>query len=241
MKKILILTYLILVTALMNACNNSDSLNVNPEPQVTDSQSLTEALESVYQQSEIPGFSISIIKQDQIIYQNTFGYADIQNQIPYTNTTVQALASISKTFVGAAIVKAIEQGYFTLETDVNDILPIDLINPKRPNSVIQVKHLVTHTSGLQDQVQTYLSENYYILPGEDLSAEGAMLLQNDLGVGQRERRSLESFLGEYFMEDGDLYSEENFSSNLPGTVWNYSKYCHRTRCLSDRSSKWTVI
>ena len=222
MKKILKLTYLILLITVMNACNNSDSGSVSPKTAITDAQSLTEALESIYQEAEIPGFGISIVKNDQLVYQNTFGYADIQNQIPYTNTTIQELASISKTFVGAAVVKAIELGYFNLDTDINDILPIELINPKAPGAIIQVKHLVTHTSGLVDQVETYLSENYYILPGEDLNTTGARLLQNELGIQQRERRTLEEFLGEYFLEDGDLYSEENFLTNLPGANWNYS-------------------
>jgi len=81
---------------------------------------------------------------------------------------------------------------------------------------------VTHTSGLLDVPSTYLAENYYILPGEDISTVAASTLINELGIRQREGRSLEEFLAEYYLEDGDLYSLDNFAATAPGSSWSYS-------------------
>ncbi|WP_157807060.1 serine hydrolase domain-containing protein [Algoriphagus formosus] len=169
----------------------------------------------------VPGFAVSVVKDDSLLYQHSFGEADIQNGKAYTNKTTQPIGSISKTFVGAAIVKAIEQGYFSLDTDINDILPFTIQNPKLPNAIIQVKHLVTHTSGLLDNPETYFKA-YHILPGENLSTEGAQLMIDGLGIQQRETIALQEFLAEYYLPDGDHYSLGNFAQTTPGTAWNYS-------------------
>lgn len=213
----------ILIALTLFSCDNDDD-NLTPEPNpisITTPAELTAALNDIYEESAAPGFAISVVKNDAVLYQQPFGKADIAGNKAYTNQTTQPIGSISKTFVSAAIVKAIEQGHFTLETDINDILPIELENPKQPNVVIKVKHLVTHTSGLLDNYEAYF-QAYHILPGEDLSTEGADIFVNGFGAQQRAGIPLEDFLVEYYLEDGDLYSMENFASTAPGSTWNYS-------------------
>jgi len=46
--------------------------------------------------------------------------------------------------------KAIEDGYLSMDTKVNDVLPFKVIHPKYPNVPITVWHLVTHTSGIKN-------------------------------------------------------------------------------------------
>lgn len=215
----LIVTFLSMT--IISCDKEDDNLVLPPEP-ITSPAELSAAMEDILMNTEVPGFAVTVVKNDAIVYQEAFGYADVQAQTPYTNETVQHIASISKTFAGAAVVKAIEQGYFTLETDINDLLPVQVQNPKRPNDTIRVKHLVTHTSGLLDNVGTYLAENYYILPGEDVATEAAQKLINALGIEQREARTLEEFLAEYYLEDGEMYSLDNFADTAPGTTWSYS-------------------
>ncbi len=203
---------------MITSCNEDDN-NIISNP-ITTPAELTTALTDIYADSEAPGFAVSIIKDDVVIYQQTFGKADIEGNKVYTNQTTQPIGSISKTFVAAAMVKAIDQGHFTLETAINDLLPVDINNPKQPNTVIKVKHLVTHTSGLLDNYEAYL-KGYHILQGEDLSTTGAQILM-DIGAQQRGRIPLEDFLAAYYLSDGDLYSMDNFASTTPGTTWNYS-------------------
>ncbi len=204
-----------------SSCSKKDDPSTPPSDAITAPSALTAALNGIYQDSDVPGFAISVVKNDAIIYQQAFGEADIDQSKVYTNQTIQPIGSISKTFVAAAIVKAIEDGYFSLETDINDILPVELINPKQANSPILVKHLVTHTSGLLDNLEIYFP-GYHILPGEDLSGTGAQLLQEALGATQRARMHLDEYLAEYYLEDGDFYTSNNFGVSSPGTAWNYS-------------------
>ena len=179
------------------------------------------ALEEVVDETEVPGFTIAIVKNGELAVQSSFGYADITTNRLYTNQTTQTIGSISKTFTGAAVVKAIEEGHFTLDTDINELLPVELVNPKNPEATITIKHLVTHTSGLLDNDEVY-DLLYRILPGENMGTEGANLMVNLIGIQQRDGISIEDLMGEYYLEDGDLYTAANFASITPGQVWNYS-------------------
>lgn len=202
------------------ACNNDDD-EVEVPSTITTAGQLTDVLMDIYEDGEAPGFMVSVVKNDAVIYQEGFGKADIQTNRDYTKFTTQPIGSISKTFIAAAIVKAIEQGHFTLDTDINDILPVELKNPKQPDATITVKHLVTHTSGLIDNNVQYL-QAYHVLPGEDLSTPGAEVMIDGFGAQQRQTLPLDEFLVEYYLPDGDAYSMNNFAATAPGTQWQYS-------------------
>ena len=222
MKKTMLLALAVFFLSLTFISCDKDGDNLPSDPDhILTSAELTAALSDIYDDSEAPGFTVAIVKNDSLLYQESFGKATIENGKDYTNQTIQPIGSISKTFIAAAIVKAIEQGYFTLETNINDILPFEVKNPIRPNVDIKVKHLVTHTSGLIDADETYF-QAYHILPGEDLSTEGSQLLVNVLGAQQRETIALQDFLTAYYQEGGDLYSIDNFASTDSGATWNYS-------------------
>ncbi len=218
---IFFLPAVLFLTVFTLSCEFEKEIQLIDNP-INTTAELSEALDDIVDETDVPGFAVTVVKGDDILFQEAFGYADVQARKRYTNETIQHIASVSKTFVGAAVVKAIEQGLFTLETNINDLLPVEVINPKQPDTDIKVKHLVTHTSGLLDNAQLYTANNYYILPGENLNTEGAQVMTGQLGIDQREARDLDEFLAEYFLADGDLYRPDNFANTAPGSTWAYS-------------------
>lgn len=214
---------LLILFLFISACSKDDDVNQNLTPSgIETAEELTAYFENLIQVKNVPGFSVTIILENDIDFHQSYGYADITNQIPYTNHTINNMASVSKTFVGAATAKAISQGYFTLETSINDILPVDIINPKQPDIDIKIKHLITHTSGIVDVPSTYIASNYYILPGEDISTDIGSVLVNELGIQQMDQVDLDDYLLEIFNEDGTLYNLDNYLDATPGSVWAYS-------------------
>jgi CubicO group peptidase (beta-lactamase class C family) len=168
------------------------------------------------------GFAVTIVNKDKVLYQNAFGQADVAKNTPYTNQTLQPIASISKTFIGVAVTKAVEQGFFTLETPINDILPFKIKNPYLPNSIIRIKHLTNHTSGIVDNEKIYF-KNHTILSGESTNSVEAKRMQSELGFGTSGTvLSLKDFFQGYCSEGGSLYEAANFISAEPGTTYNYS-------------------
>lgn len=181
---------------------------------------LTEKFTAFQEGSLIPGFAVTVVKNNELAYQKSFGQAILEADMPYTNQTVQPIGSISKTFIGAALMKAIEQGYFTLETNINDILPFEINNPNHPNVPIKIKHLVTHTSSFEDSDEAY-EYHYYIREGEDLSTPVAQLYI-ELGLQVSSGMALGDYLKEVYTPEGVLYDANNFAEHAPGTYYDYS-------------------
>ena len=203
----------------ITACDSDNP--VSQAPTISTPEELTADLATIFANSSAPGFSVSVVANETVLYTHAFGNAHLTNQKSFATTTVQPIGSISKTFIAAALVKAIDEGYFTLETDINSILPIELVNPKQPEATIKVKHLVTHTSSLVDNSEIYLA-TYRILPGEDMGTSGAEILNDWLDFEQREAMPLDELMAEYYLEDGDGYFASNFAATAPGTQWSYS-------------------
>ncbi|KAA1245436.1 serine hydrolase [Aquimarina sp. RZ0] len=222
--RIILATVLALLLSVTTSCSNDDDNTVaQSTPNGIQTQdNLTAYLEEIIETQEIPGFALSIVNNDNVDYKTSFGFEDIEEQRDFNNQTVINIASLSKSFVGVATAKAIEQGYFTLDTPINELLPVEIVNLENPDAVIRVRHLVTHTSGIVDDQNTYLQANYFILPNQDMSTTGATILTNGLGLEVMNPVSLEEYLAEYFLEDGGLYGNSNFIDTEPGEVWSYS-------------------
>ena len=165
-------------------------------------KSLDKELEKIYKGSNFPGFAISIIKGDSSLFTKSYGYADKSKKTPYTLETIQPVGSVSKTFIALALMKSIELGYFTLETNINDLLPFKITNPNFPNGVITIKQLATHTSSLLDNENVYYNEAYQL--------------------GNNPIITLAAFLKDYYTKEGKFYSVENFDTSTIGTKYSYS-------------------
>lgn len=164
-------------------------------------QGLDDFLKSVQAGSKLPGFAVAIIKNEIVLFSGGYGFADKEKKIPYNLQTIQPVGSISKTFIALALMQAIEKGFFTLETPINDLLPFKIINPWHPNAIIRIKHLATHVSGLIDNESMY--EKAY-------------------EVGKKPTIELKDFLSAYYTESGRFYAKENFANSEPGKKYSYS-------------------
>jgi CubicO group peptidase (beta-lactamase class C family) len=183
-------------------------------------QALTKSLEKLYKASGFVGFSVAVVNKDKVVYEQALGYADLEKKKPYTTGTVQNIASVSKTVIGVALMKAVELGYFTLETPINDILPWPVINPHN-SSPILVKHLATHTSGIVNREEIY-GKIFTLTQFSDPKAPLYKWLKKEATVPARADTTLATFLQEYFMQNGQHYSANNFGKSVPGTTYAYS-------------------
>jgi D-alanyl-D-alanine carboxypeptidase len=94
----------------------------------------------------IPGLSLAVVKDGQVIYQNAYGLADLELKVPVTTDTVFQIQSITKTFTATAIMMLAEEGKVGLDDPVSKYLD-GTPESWRP---ITIRHLLTHTSGIKD-------------------------------------------------------------------------------------------
>jgi CubicO group peptidase (beta-lactamase class C family) len=185
-----------------------------------DRPALTAKLAALQQQSSLPGFSVAVVSGKELLYQHGFGQADLAAKRPYTQDTLQNVGSVSKTVIGVAIVKAIELGYFGLDTEINAILPFKVHHP-HGGGAITVRHLVTHTSGIVDDEEIY-GHSYTLLPEADSSGPLYQQFKRDFTQPGREDLSLGAFLKGYLAVGGRNYRKTNFAKAAPGAAYHYS-------------------
>ncbi|MCL1925140.1 MAG: beta-lactamase family protein [Defluviitaleaceae bacterium] len=95
---------------------------------------------------------LQIVKNNELIWQEAYGYAELSNKRPNLVDTKFAIASGTKSFVAFGIIKLIEQGKLSFETKLGEILQIGYED-------ITVKELLTHTSGIPDYLDEKLDTN----------------------------------------------------------------------------------
>ncbi|MGV2871749.1 serine hydrolase [Colwellia sp. E150_009] len=110
-----------------------------------------EAFEQHFIPTNIPGIAIAVIKDDKIVYQKSYGFANIAQEIEVSMDTPFNVGSISKTILATGIMQKVEQGAISLADELTTMnLSFDPNNPLNQNSGITLRHLVTHTSGIRD-------------------------------------------------------------------------------------------
>ena len=156
-------------------------------------------IESTMATHFIPGLSISIAKGGNIVWNNHFGYANINENTLVDENTMFILSSASKTITATALMHLFQQDLFMLNDDVADYLPFDVNHPEYPEVPITFKMLLSHTSGIKD--------NWNFMPYYN----GDSPLE------------LDYYLNQYFTPGGDFYdSDLNFTDHTPGTSFSYS-------------------
>lgn len=108
-------------------------------------------------QYEIPGLSIGITKNGQILYSRGYGIRRVGTQKMVSENTIFHTASISKLLTATAIVKLVSEGQLSLDERLADIIPKIQYDDERINR-ITIKDLLNHTSGLPD-IEDYHWEN----------------------------------------------------------------------------------
>ena len=146
--------YLLIIACLVILLSCNSKKNAPVEPTHNNIQLELDALDielsEIKENSVIPGFAVSITHEDKVIFSKGFGQSDILNNNKFTPETIHTIASISKTFIGVSIMKLVESGKLNLDAPINDILPFQISSPHFPTVPITVRHLVTHTSSLND-------------------------------------------------------------------------------------------
>lgn len=101
--------------------------------------------------------NILIVKDGDVLYKQTNGFADLPNQIPNSFDTKFASASAGKVFVAAAILQLIEAGKLRFDSTLGEILSISL---NRIDPAVTVRELLTHTSGVPDYFDETVMNDY---------------------------------------------------------------------------------
>src|SRR5712692_7801262 len=119
-----------------------------PDPPGLDAAAVLHLLD----QHHVRGVSIAAIKDFRVAWTGTYGVADVVSAAAVDADTVFQAAPVSKPVAAMAVLKAVSEGRFGLDYDINGILkswklPTGDFTRDRP---VTPRALLSHTSGLGD-------------------------------------------------------------------------------------------
>jgi CubicO group peptidase (beta-lactamase class C family) len=135
--------------------------------QMNNDRLLTKKLDSsfatIFSDNE-PGGSVFIQQAGKILYNRSFGLADLKTKTRFTDHTISNVGSITKTFVAYGILILQNQGKLSIDDSIIKFFP-DIKN-KEIGNLIKIKHLLTHTSGLPDNRNVDNDSIFYLTAGD---------------------------------------------------------------------------
>jgi CubicO group peptidase (beta-lactamase class C family) len=156
--------------------------------------------ENIVNDASIPGVAVAKITNSEVTFLKTYGYANVENKTLVTEDTMFNIASISKPIMGVSLLQLVDKNKLALDTNINNYLPFKIDNPSISNEKITLRHLATHTSGIND---------YYDPDSFEKNKDSNI--------------SLEYHLKSLLMEDGSKYRKGKYYLNqAPGEDRKYS-------------------
>ena len=148
-----LLSFLLIISTAPGLARNSEEIR----------KDIASYAEQVRTQWKIPGLSLSVVQGDSVIFSGGFGVREKGKsvekdgqQVAVTPSTLFHIGSMTKAFTATVIASLVDEGLLHWEDTVKDILPdFDWYDDSVEN-IMQVKDLLTHTTGLVAQAGTYI-------------------------------------------------------------------------------------
>jgi CubicO group peptidase (beta-lactamase class C family) len=106
-------------------------------------------LDQAVKDHEIPGFVMGVVADGKIVYKTARGVRRLGGTEPLTERSLFHMASVTKPFVGTAVMQLVEAGKVDLDQPVQRYVPYFRLRDPRAAS-ITVRQMLSHTSGMPD-------------------------------------------------------------------------------------------
>jgi len=119
-------------------------------------------IQQLMEEHRLPSVAVAVAKDGDIVWEEGFGWADLDRQIPATGNVMYSLASISKPMTATALMRLVEQGRVELDRPANEYLGDEKIHSRRwdPNEAT-VRRVLSHTAGLPHHWEFFYENEDY--------------------------------------------------------------------------------
>ena len=151
------------------------------------------SIDELLERFNVPGVSIAVIRDFDIHWAKGYGIADVESGAAVNTETLFQAASISKPVNAMALLKAAEEGRFSIDEDVNKLLSSWQIpeSEHTESAFVTPRMLASHTSGLGDGLGFPGYEPQVALPSLPQIFDGAE--QSNVGVVRMARPPMTAF------------------------------------------------
>ncbi|WP_179223021.1 serine hydrolase domain-containing protein [Pontibacter ummariensis] len=112
---------------------------------------LEREIRNILEDTGTPAAGVAIYQKGNPLYAKGFGLANVEKGVVATEETMFRIGSVSKLFVGLAVLKLQEEGKLQLRDKLSVLAPeIEYKNPWEQTHPIRIEHLLSHTTGWDD-------------------------------------------------------------------------------------------
>jgi CubicO group peptidase (beta-lactamase class C family) len=173
------LKFFLILTGLILAATTGHAQVITKTLQIEKAHSLAD---SIFKAQNLPGLSVAVAVNNELVLSEGFGFADMEKQIPVGSETQFRIGSVSKLFTSTAAVRLHQQNRFNLHAPIHKYLP----GLQEPMAQITAYQLAGHLSGIRhysrdeyinrtafnDLVETlsiFMNDSLLSIPGEEYS------------------------------------------------------------------------
>lgn len=110
------------------------------------------------QSSPLPGMAVALLKDSSVILLKGYGWRNAGEKQPVTTNTVFRIGSLSKGFTGILCGILVEKGILHWQDKVKQLVPEFALKDPQQTQRIELRHLLSHTTGLPYHAYTNLIE-----------------------------------------------------------------------------------
>jgi CubicO group peptidase (beta-lactamase class C family) len=105
-----------------------------------------------FNNTSTPGGAVMVIRDGRVIYQKSFGMANLTHNIPFEFNTPTNIGSTTKQFTAMGIALLEAKGLLSIEDDIRKYIP------ELPDlgDTVRLRHLLSHTSGYREYMNSLL-------------------------------------------------------------------------------------
>jgi len=118
------------------------------ESEAADERTLDEVVRDAMAEWQIPGVTVAVL-HDGKVETHGYGVISLETNYPTRPDTLFQVGSNSKVFTATLVMRLVEVGLLDLDTPVADYLPDLRLADPGAATTITLRHLLSHTSGLE--------------------------------------------------------------------------------------------
>ncbi|MGE0450887.1 MAG: serine hydrolase domain-containing protein [Vicinamibacterales bacterium] len=98
-------------------------------------------IEALRVQSGIPGLAAAVIGRNEVLWQRSFGYQNVERGMPMRSDTPASLDGLTQVVTSAMVLRCVEEGRLSLDQTIGEF------DPQTPEPAATLRQLLAHTSG----------------------------------------------------------------------------------------------
>jgi len=100
----------------------------------------------------VPGVSVAVSQNEEVVFSKMLGYADVQNKKEIEESTLFPIGSLTKSFTAAAIGILVDEGKLDLDTPISEYIQEFELYDRNATEKVTMRDVLSHRTGLSKHI-----------------------------------------------------------------------------------------